>query len=124
MQIFISKTSSDPLYLQIVQQIQKQIISGAIPAGEPLPSIRTLALDLQLSVITTKRAYEELGKSGYINTVKGKGCFIAEQNRELMQERRRKIVEDKLAEVVEWAQILGINETEIIEIINLFFNES
>jgi len=124
MQILISNASPDPLYLQIVKQIQKQIISGELLAGEALPSIRALAQDLQLSVITTKRAYEELEKSGYIDTVKGKGCFITEQNSELLQERRRKIVEDKLAEAIESAQMLGISSRDIIEMINLLYDQS
>ena len=96
MRILISNSSPDPIYEQIVRQIKSQIISGDLVEGEPLPSIRKLAHELQISVITTKRAYEELEKEGLIDTVGGKGTFVASQNQELMREKRMKIVEAKL----------------------------
>ena len=79
MNILISNSSPDPIYEQISKQIRAQIISGELREGDPLPSIRSLARELQISVITTKRAYEELEKEGFIDTVGGKGCFVAAQ---------------------------------------------
>lgn len=92
MNIIISNSIQEPIYEQIVKQIKNQIIKGSLPEGDALPSIRSLAQELQISVITTKRAYEELERDGFIETVPGKGSFISSQNKELIREKRIKMV--------------------------------
>lgn len=109
MRIIISNSSPDPIYEQITKQLKAQIISGELVEAEALPSIRRLAKELQISVITTKRAYDELEREGFINTVSGKGTYVAVQNKELMKEKKMKIVEEKLAEAVAEARMLGIS---------------
>ncbi len=123
MRIIISNASPDPIYEQITRQIKAQIISGELQEGEALPSIRRLAMDLQISVITTKRAYEELEKEGFVDTVEGKGSFVAMQNKELLREKKMKIVEDKLAEAVAEARLLGITRAELEEMLGLLYLE-
>ena len=123
MKIILSNASPDPIYEQICRQIKSQIISGELAEGEPLPSIRTLARELQISVITSKRAYEELEKEGFIDTVGGKGTFVAVQNKELLREKKMKIVEEKLAEAVNDAQLLGITLQELRQMLDLLYSE-
>ncbi len=123
MRIIISNSSPDPIYEQITRQIKAQIIGGELGEGEPLPSIRKLAQELQISVITTKRAYEELEKEGFIDTVEGKGSFVAMQNKELLREKKMKIVEEKLSEAVEEARLLGIGLPELKEMLILLHKE-
>ena len=124
MKIIISNSSPDPIYEQIAVQIKNQIISGELNEGEALPSIRKLAQQLQISVITTKRAYEELEKEGFIDTVGGKGCFVAMQNKELLLEKKKKIVEDKLSDAVIEAKMLGISFDELQEMLLLLYKEN
>lgn len=121
--IIISNSSPDPIYEQITRQIKAQIISGALAEGEALPSIRRLAMDLQISVITTKRAYDELEKEGFINTVGGKGTFVAVQNRELLREKKMKLVEEKLAEAVAEARLMGLGPSELADMLSLLYGE-
>ena len=123
MRILISNASPDPIYQQIVQQVRAQILSGDLSEGDPLPSIRKLAKELQISVITTQRAYEELEREGFINTVSGKGSFVAAQNAELLHEKRMKAVEDKLAEAVDQAQLLGVSSEQMAEILHILYRE-
>jgi GntR family transcriptional regulator len=123
MKIIISNSSPDPIYEQVTRQVKAQIISGELKEGESLPSIRKLAQDLQISVITTKRAYEELEKEGFIDTVEGKGSFVAMQNKELLREKKMKIVEEKLAGAVEEARLLGITWAELEEMLGLLYGE-
>jgi GntR family transcriptional regulator len=123
MKVIISNSSPDPIYEQITKQVKAQIISGDLAEGQTLPSIRRLAHDLQISVITTKRAYDELEKEGFINTVGGKGTFVAVQNPELLREKKMKIVEDKLAQAVDEAKLMGIGEDQIIHMLQLLFQE-
>jgi GntR family transcriptional regulator len=123
MKIIISNSSPDPIYEQVTRQIKAQIISGELREGESLPSIRRLAQDLQISVITTKRAYEELEKEGFIDTVEGKGSFVAMQNKELLREKKMKLVEEKMAGAVEEARLLGINRAELEEMLGLLYGE-
>ena len=106
MDIIISNSANEPIYEQIVNQIKNLIINGDLKEGDVLPSIRNLAKELQISVITTKRAYEELENDGFINKVTGKGTFVAPQNQDLLKERRLKVVEEKLAEAVHAAKLL------------------
>ena len=124
MKIIISNSSPDPIYEQISKQIKGQILSGDLAEGEPLPSIRRLAQDLQISVITTKRAYDELEREGFLNTVGGKGTFVAVQNQELLKEKRMKVVEDTLAKAVEESRLMGIGEEDLVEMLRLLFKEN
>ncbi|MGM2834882.1 GntR family transcriptional regulator, partial [Bacillus cereus group sp. Bce025] len=98
MQITITNTSKEPIYEQISAQIKKLILLGDLKQGDALPSMRQLAKDLRVSIITTKRAYEELEKDGFINSIVGRGSFVAEQNIETMKEEKLKTVEEKLCE--------------------------
>ena len=123
MKIVISNASQDPIYEQIGKQIKAQILSNELAEGEPLPSIRKLAMELQISVITTKRAYDELEREGFIDTVEGKGTFVAVQNKELMREMKMKIVEEKLSQAVSEARILGIRLSEIQQMLQLLYGE-
>lgn len=123
MRVLVSNSSPDPIYDQIARQIRAQILSGELGEGEPLPSIRKLAHELQISVITTKRAYEELDREGLIDTVAGKGTFVAAQNPELLRERRLKSVEAKLGEAVEEARSLGVDRSKVEEMLELLWED-
>ena len=123
MRIIISNSSPDPIYEQIVRQIKAQIIAGDLEEGAALPSIRKLAQDLQISVITTKRAYDELEREGFIDTVGGKGTFVAAQNPEFLREKRMKLVEEKLAAAVAEARMMGVGLEELTEMLRLLFEE-
>lgn len=124
MRVLISNASQDPIYEQIAQQVRAQILSGELEEGAPLPSIRKLAHELQISVITTKRAYEELDRDGLIDTVAGKGTFVAAQNPELLRERRLKSVEEKLAGAVDEARSLGVDRSKVDEMLDLLWEEA
>lgn len=124
MKIIISNASSEPIYEQIGRQIKAQIISGELKEGDGLPSIRKLAKELHISVITTKRAYEELEKEGFIDTVGGKGTFVAIQNKELLREKRMKSVEDMMADTVNEAKKLDISYEELREMLSILYDSS
>lgn len=117
--ILLSNASPHPIYEQIANQIRAQILNGELREGEPLPSIRKLALTLQISVITTKRAYDELEGEGLIDTVGGKGTFVASPNMEFLREKRVASVEAKLREAVEEARASGLHPEEILELLSL-----
>ena len=121
MRIVVSNSSSAPIYEQICGQIKAQIIGGDLSPGETLPSIRALARELQISVITTKRAYDELEKEGFLDTVGGKGTFVANQNTELLREMRMRVVEEKLGAAIEEAKGLGLTRAEMDQMIDLLF---
>jgi GntR family transcriptional regulator len=123
MRIIISNSSEDPIYEQIVKQIKNQIINGELQEQESLPSIRKLASELGISVITTKRAYEELEKEGFIDTVGGKGSFVASQNKEFLREKKMKAVEEKLSEAVDEARILDIGVKDLKEMLTILYRE-
>lgn len=123
MDIIISNSSADPIYEQIVQQIKKEILTGELEEGDALPSIRSLAKELQISVITTKRAYTELEKEGLIETVGGKGSFVAGQNKELLREKRLSILEEKLADVLKEAKLMQISRKELVEMLEVLSEE-
>jgi GntR family transcriptional regulator len=106
-----------------MSQIRTNILKGDLKEGELLPSIRGLARDLQISVITTKRAYDELEKEGFIETVPGKGSYVAVQNKELMKEKKLKIIEEKLLEVVEDSRLMGFTYEEINDMLKILFEE-
>ena len=115
MNIFISNTSGQPIYEQIYTQIKNEIIAGRLKEGEMLPSIRSLAKDLRISVITTKRAYDELEKDGFIYSVAAKGCFVAEKNTELLKEEYLKQIEEYMQKIAALAAVCGLNHEELAE---------
>lgn len=117
MKVIIDNLSGMPIYDQIVVQIKEQIINGSLSEDEALPSIRNLAKDLRISVITTKRAYEELEKDGLIYTVAGKGCFVRKQSLEMLRESVRKKIEEHLFEAVSLSRQCGMTLEELIEIL-------
>ena len=121
--ILIDNKSSAPIYEQIYSQIKAQIISGTLKEDEALPSIRSLAKDLRISVITTKRAYEELEKEGFIYTVAGKGCFVASKNTELLREEYLKKIEEHLAEIAKLAAACNLKKEDILEMLNYIMEE-
>ncbi len=123
MDILISNSSTQPIYEQIADQIKDQIMKGELTESESLPSIRSLAKDLHISVITTKRAYDELEKDGFLVTVAGKGSYVAAQNKQLLRESRIKIVEEKLTEAVLAAKSADLSFAELIEMLRLFYEE-
>ena len=123
MNINISNTSTIPLYEQIVTQIKSQILNGSLQAGEGLPSIRNLAKELKVSIITTKRAYEELEKDGFIQTVVGKGTFVSNQNTERLKEITLYNLENKLEEIIKQAKSAGITLEEGLEIFKSIYEE-
>lgn len=123
MNIIISNTSDEPIYLQIVNQMKEQILKGQLTDSQALPSIRNLAKELNISVITTKRAYEELEKEGLIITVAGKGSYVAPLNREMLREAKLKMVEDALAEAVSTAKMAGLSLEELKEMLELIYEE-
>lgn len=123
MQIIISNSSKEPIYEQIYTQIKKLILSGELQEGQSLPSMRQLAKDLEISVITTKRAYEELEKNGFIYSIVGKGSFISEQNKEMMRERKVKVIEENLLIAIQNAKEMNIGLTELKEMLILLYSE-
>ena len=121
MDITLSNSSGKPIYEQIADQVREQILSGALSAGDALPSMRVLAKELRISVITTKRAYEELERDGFLDNVPGKGCFVAPQNRELLREAQLRRVEDVLAQAVDEARKGGFSLSELQELLTLLY---
>ena len=123
MELIIRNTTNQPIYEQIFEQIKAQILSGALRPGDALPSIRALAKDLKISVITTKRAYDELESAGLIDTVAGKGCFVAEKNLDLIREQKLKELEDHLDAAVELAAQCGVSALELMEMLRILLKE-
>ncbi len=123
MNILISNSSEKPIYEQITSQLKQMIINGELESGSLLPSMRMLAKELRISVITTKRAYEDLERDGFIYTVVGKGSFVAEKNMEFVREEQLRIVEDYLGKAVAGAKAGGIGLEEIQEIMKLIYEE-
>ena len=123
MEIIIRNTGDTPIYEQITRQVKGLILRGELKEGEALPSMRLLARDLRISVITTKRAYEELEREGFINTVPGKGCFVAPRNLELVREDALRRVEEHLSAAVEVAQTASISLEELKETLTILYGE-
>lgn len=121
--IIIRNTGEAPIYEQITTQIKNQIIAGELPEGEALPSIRLLAKELRISVITTKRAYEELEHEGFIVTMSGKGSFVAPKNLEIVKEEQRKNMERCLGEAVSAAHSAGVSRDELLELLALLYDD-
>lgn len=123
MELIIRNTTNQPIYEQIFEQIKAQILSGALAPGDALPSIRALAKDLKISVITTKRAYDELESAGLIDTVAGKGCFVAEKNLDLVREQQRLELEQHLRAALELAKSCGITPAELTSLLSTLAEE-
>lgn len=117
MQLYIDNRSGAPIYDQIYSQIKDAILSGQVAEGEALPSIRALAKDLRISVITTKRAYDELEKEGFIYTIAAKGCFVAPKNVELLREETLKNIENHIDQIVRLSQSVGLSEQEVLDMV-------
>ena len=123
MNILIDNKSGEPIYNQIYSQIKNQIISGELSEHEALPSIRGLAKDLRISFITTKRAYEELEKEGFIYTLPAKGCYVAPKNTELLREENLKKIEEHIAEITKLARSCRLSKDDIFEMITFCMEE-
>ena len=121
MDIILSNSSGKPIYEQITDQIKEQIMTGALAAGDALPSMRLLARELRISVITTKRAYEELEREGFLDNVPGKGCFVAPQNRELLREAQLRQVEERLSQAVDEARKGGFPLSELHQMLDILY---
>lgn len=123
MNIIISNSSNKPIYEQITEQIKNKVVSNELKTGEVLPSIRTLAKDLRISVITTKNAYDELEKEGFVETVPGKGTYVANKNVELIKEEQLAKIQDLLDTAVQLAKLSKISEQEVKNMLDILFME-
>lgn len=123
MNIIISATSKEPLFKQITQQIKQNIFSGLLKEGDALPSMRKLAKDLQVSVITTKRAYEDLEQEGYVLSAVGKGTFIAGQQPHVLKEWQIREIENELEKIVQTAKQINLSKAELTELLHVYYEE-
>ena len=123
MDIIISNLSNDPIYLQIVNQIKAMIMSGELAPGEALPSMRNLAMQMRISLITTKRAYEELERDGFIESYTGKGSFVKAQNKEMLREESFRQIEEHISQAVDKAKLSGIELDELLDIMKTIYME-
>ncbi|MBA2176317.1 GntR family transcriptional regulator [Halobacillus locisalis] len=123
MKIIISNQSKTPIYEQIHTQIKEQIISNDLKPGHHLPSMRQLAKDLNVSLITSKRAYEELEKNGFIYSVVGKGSFVSDQNEEMIKEGKMKGIEEQLLAAIQNSKDIGISLKELQELLTILYKE-
>lgn len=123
MQILINNSDGVPIYEQILRQIKEMILSGELKEGDPLPSMRILAQQLRISVITTKRAYEELEREGFIESFTGKGSFVRSKSSELIREANLKIIDESLAKACDSAKKCGISANELKDIIDIIYND-
>ena len=123
MEIIVSNKTSRPLYEQIVMQIKTHIMSGELAAGEALPSIRSLAKSLQISVLTVQKAYDLLQADGFIETTAGKGCFVSVQNQDFYLEEQQKKIEAHLSEAIEIARTSGIPLHKLNDLLTLLYEE-
>lgn len=123
MNILIDNKSGAPIYDQIYSQIKSQIISGELKENDMLPSIRSLAKDLRISFITTKRAYEELEKEGFIYTIPAKGCYVAPKNVELIREENLKKIEEHIDRIVQLAATCNLSNEDVLEMVKFSLEE-
>jgi len=123
MNIILSNTSNRPIYEQITEQVKNAIIKGDLKANDPLPSMRTLAQDLKISVITTKRAYNDLENEGFITTVVGKGCFVSNIDKDILREGNLIEIEGLIQKAISLAKISNITSKELKEIIDIYYRE-
>ena len=121
MNIVISNSSDEPIYLQIVNQLKEQIVKGDLEESQSLPSIRNLAKELKISVITTKRAYDELEKEGFIVTVAGKGSYVAAMNKEMFYETKLNMIEETMTEAIHTAKLVGLSLKELQEMLKILY---
>ena len=121
MEIIISNSSGKPIYEQITDQVKSQIMSGQLKAGDALPSMRALAQSLRISLITTKRAYNDLEAEGFIETVAGKGSFVAAQDPQLLREANLRLAEESIRRAVEVARRGGITKEELTEMVDILY---
>lgn len=124
MKIIISNSANLPIYDQIANQIKDQIISGELPEGDMLPSMRTLAKDLHISLITTKRAYEELERDGFIESYTGKGSFVCKQNMNLIREEKLKEIENHLNQAAVLSKVLNLTYEDLTEMLSTIFESN
>ena len=122
MDIIIQNSSDKPIYQQIVDQVKDKVLTGVLQPGEALPSMRLLARELKISVITTKRAYDELEREGFLTTQPGRGSFVAEKNLEFAREERMRALEESLATAVELARGCGVSERELVQLVTLLYS--
>ena len=123
MDIILTNAASQPIYDQIVSQVKAQILSGKLKEGDALPSLRALAKDLRISVITTKRAYEELEREGFIVSLTGKGSFVAGANTELIREEHQRRLEDHLREAVSLSHLCDLDLDGLTSILSMLYKE-
>jgi GntR family transcriptional regulator len=123
MNIVLTNAGDEPIYEQIKRQVKGQIIAGALKEGDLLPSIRRLAAELQISVITTKRAYDDLEREGFLETAVGRGTYVAHQRKEFLREKKLKIVEEQLALAVRQAKEFGLVQKDVAAMLKLLFEE-
>ena len=123
MDIILTNAGGQPIYDQIVSQVKAQILSGKLKEGDALPSLRALAKDLRISVITTKRAYDELLQAGYVYAVAGKGYFVAPRNVELLREENLRLLEDHLREAVSLSHLCGLDLDGLTSILSMLYKE-
>lgn len=121
MDIILSNSSDEPIYQQIITQIKAQIMNGTLKAGDTLPSMRVLAAQLHISVITTKRSYEELERDGYTYSVPGKGCFVKGQNADFLREENVREAEEFLRKACEKAKMCNLSADDLKEIIDMLY---
>ena len=123
MELYISNAGQEPIYAQITRQIKDKILTGELKEGDALPSIRLLAKELRISVITTKRAYEELEREGFLCSVAGKGSFVAGKNADFLREEQLRQVESHLQQAVQAAQLAGLEKGEFLDTAALLWEE-
>ncbi len=123
MHLSVSLSSGEPIYSQIKEQIKNQILSGQLQEGELLPSIRTLAQNLKISVITTKRAYDELEQEGLVTSVSGKGTFVSGTNKQSIREMKYRELEDRIRIVVKESQALGLTRQDLLNLFSILYGE-
>lgn len=123
MQIILNNSIMTPIYEQLMNQIKAQILEGTLKDNDPLPSVRMLSVDLKISALTVKKAYDKLEEEGFVTTIHGKGTFVSAADRNLAMEARRKAVEDEFAKAVDKAVSMGMEKEEIIEIVKIMLEE-
>ncbi len=123
MDIILSNISGEPIYSQIKQQIKAAILSGEVQEGDLLPSIRQLAKDLKISVITTARAYQDLEQEGFVTNVQGKGCYVQKQNTQMMREQQLRAIEDHLRAAIEKAEMIQLSHEELHGMLSMLKEE-
>ena len=123
MEIVISSNTSKPIYEQIKSQMKAMIMSGELQTGDPIPSMRSLAKSIHVSVITVQKAYEDLQRDGFIETTVGRGSFVSAQNKDFYQEEQQRQAEEHLQIAAEIGRISGISLPKLVELLSLFYNE-